>query len=130
MNNRIIGHIKKGVLKGESTFIYYGEYINDLYMYDLYNGMCDFKTTLEKYFLEEEKYDVMFYCKNNIFEAYRILNGEIVEGAEQMFSGKEIANDDSKGMSLDNLDEDVAREKGVDNDTVKSDVFSTYKSCP
>lgn len=120
MNNRIIGHIKKGVLKGESTFIYYGEYINDLYMYDLYNGMCDFKTTLEKYFLEEEKYDVMFYCKNNIFEAYRILNGEIVEGAEQMFSGKEIANDDSKGMSLDNLDEDVAREKGVDNDTVKS----------
>lgn len=122
MDNRITGYLKKGIKKGESTFIYYGEYIHDYYMYDLYNGICDFKSTIKRYFLEEEKFDYLFYCKNSVFEAYKLDGKEIVECSESLFEGSRDENDASAGMSLDNLDDNAKPKKDEENDAVKEAV--------
>lgn len=118
MDNRITGYLKKGLKKGESTFIYYGEYIHDYYIYDLYHGICDFKTTIKKYFLEEEKYEYLFYCKNSVFEAFSLEKNTIIECSNSLFKGKINENDDSAGMSLDNFSDDVASEKDGENEVV------------
>lgn len=69
MDNRVIDCLKKGLDKGENAYFFYGDYIHDWYMYDLYHGICDMKNTLKRYFLENDLADYFFYCKNDIFEA-------------------------------------------------------------
>ena len=70
MDNRVIDCLKKGLDKGENAYFFYGDYIHDWYMYDLYHGICDMKNTLKRYFLENDLADYFFYCKNDIFEAF------------------------------------------------------------
>ena len=39
MDNRVIDCLKKGLDKGENAYFFYGDYIHDWYMYDLYHGI-------------------------------------------------------------------------------------------
>ncbi|MDE6781648.1 MAG: AAA family ATPase [Ruminococcus sp.] len=104
MENRIIENLRKEMAKGENFFIMYGKYIHDLFMYNLYIGVCDMKHTLQRYFLDELGYDYFVYIKNDNFEIWNLLNGNF-SICNDMFDGKATAGDDSDEMSLDDMDE-------------------------
>ncbi|MCM1506592.1 MAG: AAA family ATPase [Ruminococcus flavefaciens] len=108
MENRIIENIRKEMEKGENFFIMYGEYIHDLFMYNLYTGVCSMKETLRRYFLAERGYDYFVYIKNDSFETYRFLNGSFIL-CNEMFNGQATAGDDSDDLSLDDADDETLK---------------------
>lgn len=98
MDNRVIDCLKKGLDKGENTYLFYGDYIHDWYMYDFHNGICDMKGTLKEYFLGNDLAQYFFYCKNDIFEAYQKQGKEIKECSKTLFQGK--VKEGSKSLNL------------------------------
>lgn len=103
MENRVISNLRKGIEKGENTFLFYGEYIHDWFLFDLYQGVRSLPETLKQYFLVQEKYDGYIYCKNELFEAYQSVNGLPKECGQELFHGNKAGNDDSEGLSLGNV---------------------------
>lgn len=47
MENRVFESIDKEIAKGENTFYFYGDYIHDWYLYDLYRGVCEIADVLK-----------------------------------------------------------------------------------
>lgn len=102
MDNRVIDCLKKGLDKGENAYFFYGDYIHDWYMYDLYHGICDMKNTLKRYFLENDLADYFFYCKNDIFEAFHKEKSQLRECSNSLFQGTVNKQSASNGMSRNN----------------------------
>jgi transitional endoplasmic reticulum ATPase len=104
MENRVINHLEKGMEKGENTFFFYGEYIHDWFLYDLYHGVYGLSETLKKYFLDSKKSDYFFYCKQSEFKAYKEDKdkGKIIDCGDELFKGKEDPGDDSQDLSIEN----------------------------
>ena len=70
MDNRVIDCLKKGLDKGENAYFFYGDYIHDWYMYDLYHGICDMKNTLKRYFLENDLYSHKIPRPNYLIDTF------------------------------------------------------------
>lgn len=118
MENRVFESIDKEIAKGENTFYFYGDYIHDWYLYDLYRGVCEIADVLKYSFFEKGMIDYFFYCKNDVFSAYEYVNGEIRECSDKIFEGKKAATSitKSKKLSLNNVNNDAA---GTKNDNAQ-----------
>ena len=113
MENRVFESIDKEIAKGENTF--YGDYIHDWYLYDLYRGVCEIADVLKYSFFEKGMIDYFFYCKNDVFSAYEYVNGEIRECSDKIFEGKKAATSitKSKKLSLNNVNNDAVKSTGI-----------------
>ncbi len=118
MENRVIVNISKGIDKGENVFFLYGEYIHDYFYYDLFSGVKNIQETLKDYFLKEKQYNYYLYFKNDTCDAFKINEDNIINCADELFSGSETVGDDSDGMSLDNntnKQENSETQSAIDN---------------
>ena len=97
LTNRTYTNIKKELEKGENIFILHGEYIHDIFFYDLYLGCKYIRDTLKHFFLQQEGFDYFFAFKKDRFEAF---NSAMKNVSDSLFKGKETKGDDSDGLDI------------------------------
>lgn len=104
-DNRAVANVKNGLEKGENLFIYYGGFVHDWFLYDMYRGIMTLNDSYKTFFLEEQKYDFYTYIRTNTFEMHKYVNGsisktnEIIEGridSDDPIANLELGNSENK----------------------------------
>lgn len=98
IDNRAVASIKTGMEKGENLYIFYGEYIHDWFLYDMYNGIMPLKEAYQRFFLVDQSFNYFVYCRNNVFEIYKIVKNKVTI-TQELTRGQIASNDPLSGIS-------------------------------
>lgn len=127
ITNRAVFSIDKGMEKGENTFVFHGEYINDWFYYDMLNGVMSLKESYKHFFLSEKKFDYFVWYRNSEFEVYHTENNKAVLTTE-LTLGKRSSKSKLNGLSLDNKQSSMNNQSSEDLQSEQENSNSAEKA--